>query len=466
MESTSLPWQRSFSVSPTLPREDKQDPRGPQLEPAPKPPSSKPNRLLIGVVLVLLGALGLGVWSQRERMFAPGAADAFQSIPTAKAEVKSFQHILRASGTIAAKRFAAIRSPRMRGGREARRQQTLMMLADPGVTVPAGTVVAQFENRWLEDHIDDQKSTLAQSKSTVAKRRAEIMIEVETEQQSVRVAQADLDKAKLDLRTAEVRSEIEAEKFKLAVEEMQAVLEQITKEVKLKEAVHEAEIRSLELDVGKGELHVSRHMRDLEHLKAQTPVSGLIVMESLYRGGGQFEQVQVGDQVNPGTFFMRVVDLSEMVVSGVVNQVDSQRVRMGQKAEVRLDAYPDLVLPGKVTSISAMAGASSSGFRWRSGRDNYVKMVSLEISIDGTDKRVIPDLSASADIVLTEEEGVLVIPNAAIQQRDDKPVVMVRQGEGFVEREIEVGRKSATEAAILAGLDAGDEIALKPVPQA
>ena len=125
--------------------------------------------------------------------------------------------------------------------------------------------------------------------------------------------------------------------------EAEATLAQITQEVKLQKEVHAADIRGLELEVEKHRLHVERHMRDLERLKMASPVDGLVVMESLYRGGGQTEQVQVGDQVNPGTFFMRVVDLSAMVVSGVVNQVDSQLVRMGQKAEVRLDAYPELV---------------------------------------------------------------------------------------------------------------------------
>ena len=467
MESTSLPWQRSFSVSPSVPQKDLPDPKGPRLEPtAPQPPASRPNRFLTGIVFVVLGAIGLGVWSQREQLFNSGSGADMQAIPTAVAEIKAFQYSLRTTGTIAAKRFAAIRAPRMRGGSEGRRQQTLMELAPAGETIQAGMVVAEFENRWLEDHIDDGRSTLTQSKSTVEKLRADVMITTETGQQSVRVAQADLDKARLDLRTSEVRSEIEAEKLKLLVEESVATLAQLSEEVELQEKVHTAELRSLEIGVEKNQLHIDRHMIDLERMKMHSPVGGLVVMESLYKGGGQTEQIQVGDQVNPGTFFMRVVDLSAMVVSGVVNQVDSQLVRMGQKAEVRLDAYPDIVLPGKVTSISAMASSSSSGFRWRSGRDTYVKMVSVEVSIDAEDERVIPDLSGSADILLSEQENALVIPRSAIQQDEDRSVVMVRRGEGFVAREIETGLTSATEAVILAGLDAGDVVALAPVPQA
>ena len=43
---------------------------------------------------------------------------------------------------------------------------------------------------------------------------------------------------------------------------------------------------------------------------------------------------------------------------------------------------------------------------------------------------------------------------------------MVRQGEGFITREIEIGLTSPTEAVILAGLNPGDEVALASVPQA
>ena len=468
MNTTSLPWGRFFSTSPALPQEPEPAPEGPRLEPAtPKPPGRPNPRLAWGLALVLAAGVGIGVWSGRDQILAPGTEGGMTSVPTAKVEVEQFRRTLRVSGTIAAKRFAAIRTPRMRGGSEGRRQLTLIELADAGSIVEPNSVVGTFENRWLEDHIDDRRSDLTQAKSAVEKRGAEIMIEEETQQQALRVAKADWEKAKLDLGTAEVLSEIEAEKLKLAVEETEANFHHLEQEVKLQQTVHAAEVRSLELVAEKVALHVRRHMNDLERLNTRTPVGGLVVMESLYRGGGQFEQVQTGDQVSPGTFFMRVVDLSKMVVNGVVNQVDSQKVRLGQKAEIRLDAYPDLLLPGRVTAISAMASSSGGGSRWRrSNRDAYVKLVGVEVSIDGPDKRVIPDLSASADIVLGEQENALLVPDAAVQHRGGQTFVYVRAGEGFTEREIEIGERSEVHAVVVSGLAEGEEVALTPLPQA
>jgi multidrug resistance efflux pump len=423
------------------------------------------------VVIGLLVAAGIIAWTQRASLINPSPAATTARIATAKAAIGDFERVLRTSGTVTAQNFAAIRTPTMqaggdRGGRQSS-AMTLTSLASPGLVVKEGATVAEFEFQAIVDHLDDTRSTLTQAEADFQKKRAEIMIAQEAKQQSLRDAKAVRDKAQLDLRTADVRSEIEAEILKLAAEEAEAGYQQLSKEVELQKVSYDAELRSQEIEVAKDRLHVQRHERDLERVKLTTPVGGLVVLESIFRGGGQVDQVKTGDEVNPGTFFMRVVDLSGMIILGSVNQVDSQTVRIGQQAEVRLDAYPDLVLPGRVVSIGAMATTGAAGGGWnRGGRDDYVKNVSIQISIEAEDSRVIPDLSASAEIVLERKEDLLLIPRSAIRQRDDKTFVSVRQGNGFAEREVEVGDVSATQAVVLTGLQPGEEVALEDVPKA
>jgi multidrug resistance efflux pump len=203
----------------------------------------------------------------------------------------------------------------------------------------------------------------------------------------------------------------------------------------------------------------------VERLRLKTPVGGLVVVETIYRGNAQFGQVQNGDTVNPGTFFMRVVDLSKMVLSGSVNQVDVQAVRIGQKCKVRLDAYPDLVLSGHVEKMGALA-TTGGGSRFRRGSSgSFVKVVSVEVAIDDADKRVIPDLSGSADIVFERQENALLVPRSAIQKSDSDAIVFVRAGDQFVERPVKLGKMSSTHAIVLEGLAEGDEVALQRPPQ-
>ncbi len=450
-------------------------------------PARKPPRRWSILVLLLLMAVSVAVWNVRRRQQTGGAGRGVSAARTVKVFAGPFAETLRVSGMIGARNFAAIIAPQMRGdgraggggspggggssgggqrgggspgGGGSPNQLILMKLAAAGTHVKKGDVIATFDSQWELDRLDNFKAQVNQAQAGVDKRKAEITIEDEAEQQLLRTSRADSEKAKLDLRTAEVRSAIDAEKLKLLVEETAARYKQIQDEVRLKKLSHESELRSLEVQVEQEQHNVDRRVRNIERMTLRTPIDGLVVMQSIFRSG-QFGQVQEGDQVFPGQYFMQIVDLSQMVVNGTVNQVDSHSLVLGQKATIRLEAYPDLVLPGRVTSVGAMAGGGARGFRG-SSRDLFVKQIPVRFAIDSRDNRVIPDLSASAAVVLHREEKALQLPRDAAFEENGKTYVRVPQGEGYQQREIQVGRKNGTHYVVVAGLQEGDEIALEP----
>jgi multidrug resistance efflux pump len=160
---------------------------------------------------------------------------------------------------------------------------------------------------------------------------------------------------------------------------------------------------------------------------------------------------------------MRVVDMSQMIIDSVLNQVDSQSVRIGQTAIVRLDAYPEMALKGRVVGLGSMATSGQSGRRFfgSGSRAEFVKTVAVKIMIDDADPRVTPDLSASVDILVGDEADQLIIPRSAIATRDGETVVWVRQGGQFVERKIELGGGNFVESAVVSGLNEGDAVAVQ-----
>jgi len=101
-------------------------------------------------------------------------------------------------------------------------------------------------------------------------------------------------------------------------------------------------------------------------------------------------EVQEGDQVRPGVPFMQVVDPDVMEVRVPVNQEDLLPLKIGEKVQVHLDAYTDLVLPGTLESVAPMATASDFSPKLRS--------FSATFSIDGHDPRLMPDLSAAVGV--------------------------------------------------------------------
>ena len=444
--------------------------REPQV-PVPAPPSREPIRpgpwLTVGLCIVA-SLFTVGLLSTLSRGGTTSASSpAAGGIRTAVASTGNLQRSLRIGGTIETLDYTAIRAPVMRGPRDSGRASlTLAKLADAGTIVEAGAVVAEFELKWLVDHIEDRQSVVVRTKSQMRKTGADVLILKETERQGRVNAKAEFDKASLDVRKADVLSEIEAEVLRNIAAEAHATWEQLEEEGRLMERVHAATMRGEELKVREEVLHVERHERDFERLSVRTTIDGMVVRESMFNRNGQFAQTKEGDQIFPGTLFMRVVDVANMVLSATVNQVDAQSIRIGDRAELELDAYPGERFAGHVVDVGAVATSAggSSKFR-RPGAGSYVKHIPVRILITDRDERILPDLSASADVFLAGQQAGLLVPREAVwADPDGADFVYVREAELYSRRDVVVGGLNDIEALIESGLRAGEEVLLGALP--
>ncbi len=457
-----------------LPVSPEPDRPAPVRLPSPPPPARKlPPKpglpLTLGLCLVAAAVTALGLWSLSNPSTSRGPSGPAASTTTAVAATGDFAKTLRIGGTLETLNFASVRAPKLRGPRDAGRADlTLAMLVDAGTVVPAGETVAEFELKWLEDHIVDRQSVVTTATADLKKRDADILILKETERQGRVNARAEHDKAVMDSRKAEVLSEIEAELLKNTVLEAHATWTQLEEEGRLMETVHAADLRGQELNVREQVLHVERHERDYERLQVKTPIPGMIVLESTFNRSGQFSQFKPGDQVYPGAMIMRVVDVSQMVVNAVVNQVDAQAIRIGDEATVALDAYPGERFRGRVADIGAVASSGGGGSRYsRGGNSEFVKHIRVRVLIEDTDERILPDLTASADVLVSERISGVIVPREAVRSDMDSEAdyVYIKDGEIYRRRQILVQDRNDTEALIANGLQAGDEVLLSaPVP--
>ena len=453
------------------------EPKGPPdiARPIPAPPqprrSLKPSPWLTTGLCVVAGVVtALMIWALSSRESAMTSGQGSAQLRTAAATFGEFTKSLRIGGTVQTLQYAAIRAPKLRGPRDSGSSQlTLAMLAEAGTVIPAGTVVAEFDLQWLVDHISDRESAQTVAESNARKRESEIAILEETERQARLAAKAEADKAALDVGTAEVRSKIEAEILRNVAHEATATWKQLEHEGQFLEIVHGADLRVEDLKVREEELHTERHLRDLERLQVKTPIPGMVVHEAMYKGGGQYAQTKPGDQVYPGTLFMRSVDVSKMVIGASVNQVDAQTIRTGDKALIELDAYPGERFAGHVVDIGAVASASSGGSRYgRGGPNPFLNQIPVRILIESKDDRILPDLSASADILHSSPRSGVIVPREAIRSEpgaDGRQFVHVAANGTYHKRPVQVQDINDTEALVASGLDSGEEVLLTTLPQ-
>ena len=224
-------------------------------------------------------------------------------------------------------------------------------------------------------------------------------------------------------------------------------------DLNLKKASFAAEIKILEYTLERHTRHRDRHARDVEAFKMYAPMDGLVVMSPIWRGN-EMGVVQVGDRVGPGQGFMKIVNTKSMQLEGIINQTESSEFRVGQNALVKFDAFPGMEFSAKVYSIGALAASASRS------ASAYLRNVPIRIQIEGSDPRLIPDLSASADVVIEHAEGKPLVPRSALSTEHGKTIAYVKAGDTFEKREVSVGLQSDTHAVALAGLSTGDEVRL------
>ena len=82
----------------------------------------------------------------------------------------------------------------------------------------------------------------------------------------------------------------------------------------------------------------------------------------------------------------------------------------------------------------------------------------MRVQVQNPDKRMIPDLSASADVLLGRADNVIVAPASALNKENGKDVVYVKTAQGFERREVKIGLHNGTHVEIVEGLKEGEQV--------
>jgi len=427
-------------------------PAPPPVHTTPAPPAGGGKaKWIVGLLIVASIAAGAFYW-QRQKAAAQQAAAGLTIVPTAKAVTGDLVTSVRLAGQTSSLRSINVIAPKLTGP-ESGRELILLFMVNSGVRVKKGQVVAQIDGQALKDHVDDVNDDVQKADADIRKRQAEQAIDFENLNQTLRVAKANLDKARLERKGGETRTVIDQELLKLAEEEAEARYEQQLRDVEQKKIVYDAELKILTYTRERHARHRDRHAADTEKFTIRAPMDGLAVSQPIFRSG-EWATIQQGDQVNPGQIFMKIVTPEHMQVEATINQAESEHFRIGQEARVSIDAFPGLTLPGKVYSISAIA---AGGYR----QNNYIRTIPVRVTIDGHDPRLIPDLSGSVDVIMAKSQNVTKVPLAALQRDVDSAFVYVKSGTKWERRAVTLGQSNLTEAAVASGLQPGEEVALE-----
>jgi HlyD family secretion protein len=149
-----------------------------------------------------------------------------------------------------------------------------------------------------------------------------------------------------------------------------------------------------------------------------SPINGIVSYLPVRLG----EYVVPGIQNSNGSFLMTLSDMSIVTAEVKVDETDIVNVRMGQDADVTIDAVPGKTFHGKVTQIGSQAVLRSSGLATTQSTTSTqeAKDFKVVVTLDTPPENLRPGLSTTAKIKTAEKKSVVAIPIQALAVRSRK----------------------------------------------
>jgi len=308
---------------------------GPAVVP-PKPPVRR--RFVIWgiplIVAILGGGIALYLNTESGKKALGKGAQPVAVVPVVSVSLGDLHATVRVSGTVAAQNFAALLAPRIvgsrsgmnRGGTDANFSLgsvgsgsggvggggpgndfalILMKLANPGLHVKTGDVVGQFDPQMQQQRLDDYRDSVIQTQNAVRKMIANLATIREAHDQTALSAKATWDKSILDMQTSPIRSAIQAEEYKLAMEQNEASYKELLYEASLVIEQQAAQIRVQQLNLDQSAIELKRAEMNVQRMTMKSPMDGIVVMQSIVRNG-EFGQIREGGRFSPASLSCRL----------------------------------------------------------------------------------------------------------------------------------------------------------------
>jgi HlyD family secretion protein len=422
-----------------------------------------------GVAILILAIAGIAVHQSRKGVV---------TVQTGRAESMDLASIVSASGEIKPKTYVNIGANAF--------GKIIRLYVKEGDRVKKGQLLAQLENVQSSADVNATQAGLEAARTDSVAAAAAL----NTSMADLNRAQSDFERAQLDWTRAQglykdalvAKSEYDSQKA--AWQTAQAGLAQAQARV--------AQAKAQKDSAGR---HIAQNAANLSHaadvLRKTTydaPYDGMITNLPVREG----ETVVIGIQNSPGSTLMTLANMSVITAEVRVDETDIVNVRLGQPAEVTIDAIPKKTFKAVVSEIGNNAIVRSTGVSTsqQTSASQEAKDFKVVVTLQEAQDNLRPGLSATAKITTATRNKVLTVPIQAltIRSRAELKASNTEQGavqaaapqmeaskrtdgtkdepQGvFVIRDrkaeflpVETGITGTTEIEVLNGLKPGDEI--------
>jgi HlyD family secretion protein len=309
----------------------------------------------------------------------------------------------------------------------------------------AAVTQAERELKKVETSLEDLRPLLKEGFITRA--------ELERAEQAVSRASEDLSLARRkDESLVAYGRPLELTQARAETQSSRETLRQLQAAVAYRMAQKNAAVEAARSRIAEASARLELARQQLAKTEVRADVPGIVVYREVFFGSEQ-RKPQVGDQVWANQPLLILPDISKMVVEAKVRETDIHKVERNQNVEVRVEAYPDLRLSGRVSLIGTLAQEEKE----RRG----TKFFGVTVEILESEPRLRPGMTARLEIQVERRPKALFVPVDGVFEREGRSVVYTVGRGGLSPRDVALGPSNRDFVVVLSGLSRGERISLK-----
>lgn len=393
--------------------------------------------------LIIFGIIIVAVIVVAVKVFNPSEAEEAISL-FATAEQGEFTVEVTTTGELSAERSTKIIGPA-----SARdfgiRTMTVQRLVAEGTQVSAGEFVAQLDPGELNDKIQAERDRLTAETAEYDNAKIDTALTLSSERDKLINLDYNIEEKKLQLEQSQYEPPATIKKYENELEKLNRDKERALENYTLKIQQAKSKLIEATSDLKRVQGRYDRMQQLIDDFTILAPQSGMVIYT---KGGFGGERIVEGSSVSPySPNVAELPDLSSMISTTYINEVDIRKVKPGQSVEIGLDAFPEKRLSGKVMRVARVG---------QQNPNSDAKVFEVVVRLNQRDGDLRPAMTTSNIIVTQKLDDVVYLPLECLHVYNDSINYVVKKGGTL--QEVKVGQTNSNEAVIELGVEAGEMI--------
>ncbi|MGA1978080.1 MAG: efflux RND transporter periplasmic adaptor subunit [Bacteroidales bacterium] len=339
-----------------------------------------------------------------------------------------------------------------RGGNLRAADFKIQDIVPEGTIVKTGDYIAQLDRTNYDNSLKDEQTNLSTYQTQLEVKMLDTAVTLSGLRDNMKNQTYTVEEARITLDQLKYEPPTTIRQAQISLDRAQRTLEQMRKAYNLHLAQASADMKTAKRLVSDETELISSLQEFLGKFTIKAPSPGIVIYKTDWVGTKR----KAGSTVNP---FDRIVatlpDLSTMLSKMYVSEIEVNKIKVGQRVDITVDAIPGKVITGTVNSIANIGEQLPN---------SDAKMFEVQIKIDSPDSQLRPEMTTWNKIIIRSYPDAVYIPTECVQAGEDSIPFVYKKN--HTKQIVVPGDMNDKNIIIKKGLEPGTQIYLVPPGEA